>query len=106
MRAGDLDRRVTIQKRTVTTGPFNEQIITFVPLAEVWAEVRQQGGSEFLRAETITAERRVIFRLRWIGGVSAVDRVVHDGKPHNITEARELGRREGLELYTTALDEG
>jgi SPP1 family predicted phage head-tail adaptor len=106
MRAGDMDRRVTIEKRTVTTGPFNEQIVTFITLAEVWAEVRQQGGAEFLRAEAITAERRVVFRVRWLAGVSALDRVVHQGRAHNITEAREVGRREGLELYAVALDEG
>jgi SPP1 family predicted phage head-tail adaptor len=106
MRAGDMDRRIAIEKRVLTTGPFNEQIVTFVLLADVWAEVKQQGGSEFLAAETVTAERRVVFRIRWLPGVSALDRVTHEGRAHNITETRELGRREGIELYTTALDEG
>ncbi len=106
MHAGDMDRRITIEKRTVTTGPFNEPIESFQPLAEVWAEVRQQGGAEFLRAESVTAERRVLFRLRWLPGVTVLDRVKYDGRAHNILEVRELGRRSGLELYTVANDPG
>jgi SPP1 family predicted phage head-tail adaptor len=106
MRAGDMDRRITIERRVSSTGPFNEPIVSFELLADVWAEVRQQGGSEFLRAETLSAERRVVFRIRWCVGISALDRVVYQGRAHNITEARELGRRKGLELYTTAMDMG
>jgi SPP1 family predicted phage head-tail adaptor len=106
MRAGDMDRRITIERRVVSSGPFNEPIITYELLAEVWAEVRQQGGSEFLRAEMVTAERRVVFRVRWLAGVSALDRVAYGGRPHNITEVRELGRREGIELHATAMDAG
>ena len=106
MRAGDLDRRIVIEKRVITTSPFNEEIITFEPLAEVWAHVLQQGGREFLGAEAVTAERRVVFRIRWLAGVSALHRVVYEGRAHNITEVREIGRREGLELHSTAMDEG
>jgi SPP1 family predicted phage head-tail adaptor len=106
MRAGDLDRRITIQRRVVTSGPFNEPIVTFELLAEIWADVRQQGGAEFLKAETIIAQRRVVFCIRWLAGVTALDRVVYEGRSHNVTEVRELGRREGLELYATVMDEG
>jgi SPP1 family predicted phage head-tail adaptor len=106
MRAGDMDRRISVENRVVTTGPFNEPIISYELLAEVWAEVRQQGGTEFLRAQEVTAERRVVFRVRWLEGVSVLDRIVYEDRPHNITEVRELGRREGLEIYTTAVDAG
>jgi hypothetical protein len=44
--------------------------------------------------------------VRWLEGVSVLDRIVYEDRPHNITEVRELGRREGLEIYTTAVDAG
>lgn len=107
MRAGDLDRRVIIQTYAITgVDPFNNPIGEWQDVATVWAQVLQQGGSEFLRAEEVTAERRVVFRIRWLEGVSALQRVIHDGTEHNITEVRELGRRDGLELHTTAADAG
>jgi head-tail adaptor len=68
--------------------------------------VLQQGGQEFLKEQAVTAERRVVFRIRWLAGVSALHRVVYEGRAHNITEVRELGRRGGLELHTTSVDEG
>lgn len=48
------------------------------------------------------AEIRVLFRLRWIEGITVLDRVAYANRLHNIKEVRELGRREGLELMTVA----
>ena len=42
-----------------------------------------------------------MFRLRWRTGIKVTDRVVYDRRHHDIHEVRELGRRDGLELFTT-----
>lgn len=102
MRAGDMDRRITIQYYTEESDEFGGQILTWHDLATVWAEVRQEGGREFFAQATIQSERKVIFRLRWIDGVSVLDRVSYDGRLHNIHQVKELGRQDGLEFHTTA----
>ncbi|UZW56959.1 phage head closure protein [Sphingobium sp. JS3065] len=82
--------------------PYGGEIVTWGALATVYAEVRQQGGREFLPAQQMMASKRVVFYLRWTPGLTVTDHVEHDGVIHNIEEVREIGRRDGLELHTVA----
>jgi len=101
MRAGDMDRRITIQRyEVVGNDGFGGQIIEWIDLGTVWAEVKQESGREFFAAAAIQSERKVVFRLRWMD-VTVLDRVSYGGRLHDIHEVRELGRQEGLELHTT-----
>lgn len=102
MKAGPLDRTVAIERVTVVEDDYGGQIETWQTLATVPAQVAQQSGREFLAAAQTQAERRVLFRLRWLAGVTVLDRVLYDGRTHNILDVKELGRREGLELMTVA----
>ena len=102
MRAGDMDRRITIQERITGESPSGEPIITWEDVGTVWAQVQQQSGREFFAAQQVISERRVVFRLRWLDGITVLHRVIYDDREHDIHEVRELGRREGIELHTTA----
>lgn len=102
MRAGGLDRRVTLQRFTSTQDEYGEEIQTWADLATVFAEVRQQGGQEFLAAAQIQASKRVVFFIRWYPGLTPLDRVSFDGTLHDIAEVREIGRRDGVELHCEA----
>lgn len=102
MKAGALDRRVTIQRKAVVYDDYGEEITAWTDLATVSAQVVQQSGREFLAAEQVQAEQRVLFRFRWMDGLTVLDRVSYGGRLHNIQEVKELGRREGVELMTVA----
>jgi SPP1 family predicted phage head-tail adaptor len=102
MRAGGLDRRVTLQRFTVTTDDYGEEIQTWSDLATVFAEVRQQSGREFFAAAQEQAARLVVFFIRWFPGLTVLDRVSYADTLHDIVEVREIGRRDGLELHTVA----
>jgi SPP1 family predicted phage head-tail adaptor len=102
MRAGGLDRRVTLQRFTVTTDDYGEEIQTWNDLATVFAEVRQQSGREFIAAAQVQADRLVVFFIRWFAGLTVLDRVSYAGTLHDIVEVREIGRRDGVELHTVA----
>ena len=102
MRAGDLDRRISIERFTSTTSESGEPIETWANLATVWAKVEQQSGREFFSTVQEISERRVVFRIRWIEDLTVLDRVMCDGEAHDIHEVRRLGRKEGCELHTTA----
>jgi SPP1 family predicted phage head-tail adaptor len=102
VRAGGLDRRVTLQRFTEEQDEYGEPIMVWMDLATVFAEVRQQGGREYLAAASTVAEKRVVFSIRWYPDLTVLDRVSYDGVLHNIAEVREIGRRDGVELHTVA----
>lgn len=94
---------VTIERQ----GPPYDDGYSTVPgeweaLATVPAQVLQQSGGEYLQSAGIVAEQRVVFRVRWIDGLSVLDRVIYDDRAHEIKDVKELGRREGTELLTVA----
>ncbi len=102
MKAGPLDRRVTLQRFTTIVDDYGGETQTWADLATLPAQAIQQSGREFLSADQINAEQRVLFKLRWFEGVSVLDRVLYQERAHNISDVKELGRREGLELMTVA----
>lgn len=115
MRSGDLDRRIMIQRVTIEFSPSGSPIETWNTLATVWAKVDQQSGREFFATAQVVSERKTVFRIRWLPDLTVLDRVVYPvvdlGSPpeeppassiYDISEVRELGRREGIELHATA----
>lgn len=104
MRPGTMDRRITLERFTEKQDPiYGTPIETWAPLATVFAEVRQQGGREFLATAVMLSEQRVVFYIRWLPGLTVQDRVSFEGRLHNIEEVREIGRRNGIELHTVAV---
>lgn len=102
MRAGSLHRRIMIQRSTPDDSWDGAGLEVWSDLHSCWAEVRQQGGREFLTDLGVSAEVRRVFYIRWFAGIKPADRVVYDGVPHNIVEVREIGRRDGVELHALA----
>ncbi|MDD2869737.1 phage head closure protein [Neomegalonema sp.] len=104
MRAGDLDRRASIQELTRTPDGGGGYDIIWQERASLWAAVQQMNGKEFLTGGGVQAQRRIVFRVRWLDWITPKHRVAYDGRIHEIHEVRELGRRAGLELHTTSLE--
>lgn len=104
MRAGKMDRTITIQLPIEGEPDEAGQVIpTWQTLATVRAQIMQASTEEFLRAYGTTDNYAVIFRLRYLSGVTVRHRVQHDGMNLNIREVKEIGRRKGLELRCEAL---
>lgn len=120
MRAGILDRRVTIQRKTVTQSPSGEP-------AEAWANLvlrrpasmwPVKGDERFTSPEKV-ANEQIEFRVRYSADVSTLtplDRIIHPALTedqaadaeyviptrsiHDVLAVLELGRREGLRIIT------
>ena len=123
MRAGRLDRRITIQRFTTTYSPSGEPIETWTDLvSRRWAEVRPVRGDERFSAPQLAAKEQVEFRIRWGAAVADVnprDRIVYPavqpGSPaEEIDEARlydilavhEISRRDGLRIIAARRVDG
>ncbi|WP_126978523.1 head-tail adaptor protein [Frigidibacter oleivorans] len=98
MRAGALDRTLTIERATFAVDAAGTPVATWAAIATVRAQKLQSSTEEFMRSFGEAAETVAIFRIRWLGGISVTDRVTCDGIVYDLKEAKELGRREGLDL--------
>lgn len=101
---GRLDRRVVIEKKTVTRdATYGSEQITWTTHAEVWAEAKDKFSDT--SEERVAQGARIVTRstrltIRWVEGVTSDMRVrvKRDGRLLQIVAIAEVGRREGLQL--------
>jgi SPP1 family predicted phage head-tail adaptor len=100
LKAGKLDRRITIQ-RINDTGDSND---TWSDVAVLWATKRDVRATERFAERQTIAEIDVVFTIRYPSFPISPDknRVAYGGRTYDITGVTEVGRREGLELSAVA----
>lgn len=117
MRAGRLDRLITIQRKSTTSSDSGDAVDTWTTLIERRAAgYRPLKGDERFGSEQIVGTEQVEFRIRWsanVADLSQRDRIVYpalaDESPedepdtkniYDILAVNEIGRREGLQIVT------
>jgi len=115
MRAGRLDRKVTIQRKTVNLSDAGDPVETWADLVtNRWAAVLPLGGDERFAVPQLGAKQQVEFQVRWsanLAGLTPQDRIIYpvraDASPQpaladtsifDIAAVHEIGRREGLRI--------
>jgi SPP1 family predicted phage head-tail adaptor len=116
MRTGRLDRRIDIERKTVTHSPSGQPIETWSPLVSGRsASVAPLSGDERFSAPQYVAREQVQFEIRWsqdVASVQSKDRIVYpaiDGgvSPapvpaerdiYDIIYVAEIGWRRGLRI--------
>ncbi len=106
MRAGKLDRRITIQRATAASNDRNEPIQTWSDLVTVWAQQRPNRGQERFTAQEIAGQSVMTFHIRYREGLSVKDRISYQDKIWDILDIREVGRNVVLEIDVVARAEG
>lgn len=109
MRAGKLDRRIIIQRRTTSQSNSGEVIESWSTLSERPASIAPVEGDERFTGEQLVATEQVEIITRWaqvLADLSPLDRVVYpstaspvgDSQTYDILQASEIGRREGIRI--------
>jgi SPP1 family predicted phage head-tail adaptor len=114
MRAGRLDRRVTIQRKSDSYSASGEPVETWSTLATRWAYVAPVSGDERFSTPQLVARQQSEFGVRWssdISDLTPLDRIVYPPVPdtspappipstsiYDIVEVHEIGRREGFKI--------
>lgn len=102
MRAGQLDRRITIEQRTDSRSGTGASNAAWSTVATVWARVSHGGGRERDGAVLDRATGEVTFRIRHRTGLNPTMRIVWESRYYDIAHIAEVGRREGLDIRATA----
>ncbi|WP_316394939.1 phage head closure protein [Bradyrhizobium sp. 33ap4] len=100
MRAGDLDRVIEIQQRTTTVNEFRSAVDTWSPFATVRAKLMQIAVNDTESANRgSTSDKVIVFRTRWLDGLTLEHRVVCQGDAYAIRNLKELSRRVGWDIH-------
>jgi len=102
MRAGKLDRSITIERQTETVKPSGSVVTAWPNIATGRADIVTQSASEFLTSFSEAENGTIVFRSRYRGGITTAGRVSYNGSAYDLKEVTEIGRRRGLELRAVA----
>jgi len=99
MNAGRMDRRITLQRKSSSQDSFGQPIETWADISTVWAEVVPVSGNERFVSQQVIAEADTLFKIRYMSGLTPLDRVVYDGRTYDVKGVIEIGRRrEGMQI--------
>ncbi|OWU84466.1 head-tail adaptor protein [Oceanicola sp. 22II-s10i] len=98
MRAGKLDRLITIERQTETVAATGAVSKEWAAVATVRAELVQQNADEYLAGFGEAEGGGAVFRVRYLAGITTAERLNYDGAAYDIDEVVEIGRRRVLEL--------
>lgn len=121
IRAGTLDRKITIQRKSVSLSDRGDPVETWANVAvRRSASMWPYRGTESFAAPERTAEELIEFRVRYSADVAALtpkDRIVHPALTeaqaadsgyvipprsiHDVLGVLEINRREGLRIITS-----
>lgn len=119
MRAGRLDRKIDLLRKTVTQSASGAEVEAWAPMAErLAASYRPVRGDERNEAPQFVAAEQVEFKIRWkaaLADLNPKDRLVYpavvqdvspedepgDGRLFDIIAVHELGRRETLQIMAS-----
>jgi SPP1 family predicted phage head-tail adaptor len=103
MRAGRLHHCIKIESPFRALDDYGvKRNVSFNPniVATLRAELINPTREEFARAYGQDEEHVLIFRTRFVDGVTTADTVRFDGRAYDIKQVVEIGRRKALELRT------
>lgn len=106
LRAGDLNRRISLQRFSHAVDPASgERVKTWATIETVWASRRRASARETLASAELAAVVSDIFEIRWAvawSDLNPKDRLVFEGRAYEIASVDEIGRREGLRIGAVA----
>lgn len=87
MRAGDLNRRITIQRRGEEKGAWGSPKpgpANWIDVATPWASIKTLSGLAAIKADAQASVAKVSIRVRWRTDLTAGMRVLHGGVVYDV----------------------
>lgn len=104
LRPGRMDRRLTLQSKSVTRNGMGQEIVSWANGDTVWAEVIVMKGREDFEAKQKTSVQMTRFVIRYRTDVTeGSNRILYENNWYDINSIAEIGRREGLSIIAERL---
>lgn len=103
MKAGKMVHVIEIQQATTTINDAGTPVPDWAKLATLRAELIEQTTEEFLRNAGDTSVTTLVFRTRYVAGITTDNRISFDGDAFDIEQIVPIGRRRGLEFRCKAV---
>jgi SPP1 family predicted phage head-tail adaptor len=98
MRAGNLDRVITIERESTALDLYGAPIKVWTSFATMRVQVLQFATDDQESERGNTTDTKITFRMRWMDGLTLDNRVCYQGQPFVIRQIKEIGRRIGLDV--------
>lgn len=99
IRAGNLDRRIGLQRQVPNRNTHGELVDGWNTVLTVWASFKPLPAGEVQTDDMTATVERAVFGVRYIDpSLSTAWRISYGGRFWNITDVAEVGRREGFDL--------
>lgn len=106
MRTGQMRHQIQIEVQSTTQDTSGEQANTWTTFATRRAAVQRAIGSEVVASAQRQGRMPVVFRIRYLEGVTAGMRIIFKGRVHNITSPPVDQEGLGEELIIATEEEG
>ena len=104
MNPGKMDRRITVQARTLTKDAAGGKQETWADSFDCWAEVVTQKAAEGVAADADRATDERQFRIRYRSAIaSGTHRILYQRKFYDITGITEEGRQDRILITCRAV---
>lgn len=100
MRAGELDKRVELQAKTITRNAFKEEIVTYTTLATVWAAFLNKRGREFYSGDMAYTDKFTMIKIRYRRDITNIRRIKYGNDNYDI-EYIDNVKEENKEIVLT-----
>lgn len=104
MRAGNLNRVIFIEREVSTVNHAGYPVSVWTTVGTVRAEVIQPTINEAATGYGEAGTAGVMFRTRYVNGLTTADRIRFLGRHYNVRAIAELGIRAGLEIKGEAIE--
>lgn len=99
--AGQLDRRITIERFAETTDAFGQKNKVFTALGNVWAKVEEKRGSEGEEGNQLVATKRVEFFIRYRSDIDEQMRIIYNNETYRIEAILNADDRKAFQKIVT-----
>lgn len=104
MAIGNLDRRITIQEKVITTNDYGEEVVTWTDTTTVWASIKYKSGNERTSAEQLVAMNMVVFQVRYLSWLTEEHRIVYRDDNYDILWISEIARKKYMDIQAEKRD--
>src|SRR5690554_538276 len=102
MRAGKLDRRMKLRRKTETIDDFGQPIDCLNDIATVWAKWVRAKGADRWTAQQVVDTAAGHFEIRYLSDITPEDEIEFDDNQYDIIgQPEEIGRRQGWKIYVS-----